>query len=164
MPLNMGSAFVFSLPEGIVSAPAFSKTFKLIATVVVLLAWAWGWQLWYLGVLAPTLQSSGWIVAALGLMSYTLWHVLRGRTQVSAIAIEQSWVWAKRMELSQLAYAKLVRVRGLEWLVAPRLYTRAFTGKMAVFYTADPALLAVWTRLESELRAARDASKATARG
>ena len=159
----MGSTFVFSLPEGAVSAPAFSRTFKLIASVVVLLAWAWAWQLWFLDVLVPSLQSSGWVVAALALMSYTLWHVLRGRTQLSALTIEQSWVWAKRMELSQLAYVKLVRLRGLEWLVAPRLYTRSFTGRMTVFYTADPALLALLTRLESELQAARDATKSAAR-
>jgi hypothetical protein len=155
----MGPAFVFQLPDGAVSAPAFSKTFKLIAISIVLMAWAWGWQLWYLDVLSLTLQSSGWIIAALAMMTYTLWHVLRGRTQLDTQAIEQSWVWTKRMELSQIAYAKLVRVRGLEWLVAPRLYTRSFTGKMAVFYTADPALLAVFTRLESELRAARDSAK-----
>ena len=155
----MGPVFVFQLPDGAVSAPAFSKTFKLIAISIVLMAWAWGWQLWYLGVLSLTLQSSGWIIAALAMMTYTLWHVLRGRTQVDTQAIEQSWVWTKRMELSQMAYAKLVRVHGLEWLVAPRLYTRSLTGKMAVFYTADPALLAVFTRLESELRAARDSAK-----
>lgn len=159
----MGPAFVFQLPEGPQSAPAFSKTFKLIAIVVVLMAWAWGWQLWYLDVLSLTLQSSGWIVAALGMMSYTLWHVLRGRTQLDAQGIQQSWVWTKRMDMSQLAYAKLVRVRGLEWLVAPRLYTRSFAGKMAVFYTADLALLAVFARLESELRTARDSARPNAR-
>jgi hypothetical protein len=157
-------AFAFQLPEGALSAPAFSKTFKLIACVVVLLAWAWAWQLWFLGILLPTWQSSGWIVAALGMMGYTLWHVLRGRTQLNAQAIEQSWVWTKRMDLSHMAYAKLVRVRGLEWLIAPRFYTRSFSGKMAVFYTADPALLAVLTRLESELRTARESAKPTARG
>lgn len=152
----MGTGFFFQLPEGDVAAPAFSKTFKLFATSVVLMAWAWGWQLWFLDVLSLTLQSSGWIIAALAMMTYTLWHVLRGRTRVDAQAIEQSWVWTKRMELSQMAYAKLVRVPGLEWLVAPRLYTRSVTGRMAVFYTADPALLAVFARLESDLRAARN--------
>ena len=152
----MGTGFVFQLPEGAVAAPAFSKTFKLFATSVVLMAWAWGWQLWFLDVLSLTLQSSGWIIAALAMMTYTLWHVLRGRTRVDAQAVEQSWVWTKRMELSQMAYAKLVRVPGLEWLVAPRLYTRSVTGRMAVFYTADPALLAVFARLESDLRAARN--------
>ena len=159
----MGSTFVFQLPEGAVSAPAFSKTFKLIATSVVLMAWAWGWQLWYLDALTLTLQSSGWILAALSMMSYTLWHVLRGRTRLNSDAIEQSWVWAKRMELSQMAYAKLVRLRGLEWLVAPRLYTRSFNGKMAVFYTADPVLLAIFVRLEGELRVARESAKSSVR-
>ncbi len=159
----MGPAFAFQLPQGAVSAPAFSKTFKLIAIGVVLMAWAWSWQLWFLDVLSLNLQSSGWIAAALAMMSYTLWHVLRGRTQVNAQAIEQSWVWNKRMEMSEMAYAKLVRVPGLEWLVAPRLYTRSFAGKMAVFYTADPALLAVFSRLESELRAARASASPTAR-
>ena len=158
----MGPAFVFHLPDGPLSASAFSKTFKLIATTVVLMAWAWGWQLWFLDILLLTLESSGWIVAALAMMTYTLWHVFRGRTRLSEQAIEQSWVWTKRMDMSHLAYAKLVRVRGLEWLVAPRLYTRSFAGRMAVFYTADPALLETFTRLESELRAAREAAKTTA--
>lgn len=155
---SLGSAFVFAVPQGKLSAPAFSWTFKFFAMAVVLVACAWGGQLWFLGILSLTAQSSGWILAALSMMSFTLWHVLRGRTQIDTQAITQSWMWDKRMELSQLAYIKLLRVRGLEWLVAPRLYTRSFTGKIAVFYTADPALLAVFTQLESELRTARHAA------
>ena len=160
---SLGSAFVFSVPQGKLSAPAFSGAFKFFAIAVVSVACAWGGQLWFLGILSLTSQSSGWISAALSMMIFTLWHVLRGRTQIDTQAITQSWMWDKRMELSQLAYAKLLRVRGLEWLVAPRLYTRSFAGKMAVFYTADPRLLAVFSRLESELRAARYAAQQAAR-
>lgn len=160
---SLDSTFVFSLPQGKLSAPAFSWAFKFFATAVVLVACAWGGQLWFLGILPLTSQSSGLISAALLMMIFTLWHVLRGRTQIDTRAITQSWMWDKRMELSQLAYAKLLRVRRLEWLVAPRLYTRSFAGKMAVFYAADPALLAVFSRLESELRAARHTAQHAAR-
>ena len=54
-------------------------------------------------------------------------------------ALHQSWVWDKKMELGELAYGKLIRVRGLDWLIAPRLYVRTLVGKFAVFYAADPS-------------------------
>jgi len=46
-------------------------------------------------------------------------------------------------------------LRGLDWLIAPRLYLRTLPGKFAVFYLADPALLAESQRLVRELKAFR---------
>ena len=59
------------------------------------------------------------------------------------------------MELRELAYGKIIRVRGLEWLIAPRLYVRTLMGKFAVFYAADPKMLAQFERLVLELKAFR---------
>jgi hypothetical protein len=70
-------------------------------------------------------------------------------------AIEQAWVWKKRVELSDLAYAKLIRVPGFEWLIAPRLYTKTFSNKLSVFYASDTAMLNEFQRLSSELQAYR---------
>jgi len=56
------------------------------------------------------------------------------------------------MELGELAYGKLIRVRGLDWLIAPRLYVRTLMGKFAVFYAASPAMVAEFERLVAELK------------
>ncbi len=148
-------AFNFQPSASRLTGPAFSLPFKAIAVLVLALASAWGLQLWSDGVLAPTLQSFGWMAAALAMMGYTVWHLVVGQTTLDAQSIQQSWVWAKRIELSNLAYAKLFRVKGLEWLIAPRLYTRSFGGKLAVFYTADAELLADFERLANELKLLR---------
>ena len=134
---------------------AFSLAFKCLAVALVTLATVWGAQLWINGLLELSLQSSGWLIAALCLMTYTEWHILSGRTKLDSIALQQSWVWNKRTELRDLAYVKLIRVRGLDWLVAPRLYTKTFSGKLAVFYAASPLMLAEFQRMERELKALR---------
>ena len=55
------------------------------------------------------------------------------------------------MELRELAYGRLIRVRGLEWLIAPRLYVRTLTGKFTVFYAASPDMIREFERLVAEL-------------
>lgn len=142
--------------DGAVRSPAYSLAFKTIAVVIVSLAVLWGAQLWNNGQIAPTLQSSGWLVAALAMMVYTEWHILRGTTTLDSAALQQTWVWNKRVAIPELAYARLVRVRGLEWLIAPRLYTRTFSNKLTVFYAASPTMLIEFERLSNALQAARE--------
>ena len=101
-------------------------------------------------------DSSGWLAAALGLMACTEWYILKGKTTLNSTSIKQTWVWNKSAELRDLAYVKLIRIRGLDWLVAPRLYTKTFSGKLAVFYAADAAMLAEFGRLEQALQAMRE--------
>ena len=97
-------------------------------------------------------DSSGWLGAALCMMVDTVWCIVRGKTVLDAQSIEQSWVWKKRVVLSELAYAKLIRVKGLEWLIAPRLYTKTFSNKLSVFYASDPDMLSEFQRLSDELQ------------
>ena len=59
------------------------------------------------------------------------------------------------MELRELAYGKMVRVKSLDWLIAPRIYLRTLMGKFAVFYAADPAMVREFERLIRELKAFR---------
>ena len=152
-----GSSFFSFQPSSVcLTGVAFSGAFKVIALVVFGLACAWGLRLWHDGALAPTLQSYGWVAAALAMMGYTVLYVLVSKTTLDAQCIRQTWVWAKRVELSDLAYAKLIRIKGLEWLIAPRLYTRSFGGKLAVFYASDLALLADFERMAAELRLLRN--------
>jgi hypothetical protein len=144
--------FRFQLPDDApLRGPAFSLPFKLLLTVVVFGSAAWFARLW----MAGAMPGFTWFLAALAMMLYTWWCVLRSVTRVDSRALYQSWIWDKEMELRELAYGKIVRVRGLDWLIAPRLYVRTLLGKFAVFYAADPKMLAEFERLVRELKAFR---------
>ncbi len=134
------------------SGPAFSKPFKVLATVIVFacaVALVRAWLATRAGGLGV---GGGWFIAGLALMLYTWWHILRSTTRIAADGLYQSWVWNKQMDMRELAYGKLIRVRGLEWLIAPRLYVRTLMGKFAVFYAASPEMIGEFERLISELK------------
>jgi hypothetical protein len=119
--------------------------------LLVSLVLVWGWRMWAAGQIEASWRSSGWLLAALLMMTYTEWHIFRGKTSLDSRTLKQSWVWNKQVDLQDLAYAKLFRVRGLDWLIAPRLYTKTYSGKMSAFYAAGPAMLAEFQRLERAL-------------
>ena len=153
MALAGSPAYTFAPQGGPQACPAFSIPFKLLAVAIVTMALAWGAQMLSTGLLEWTLNSSGWLVAALCMMSYTVWHILNGVTTLDDKALQQTWVWRKRVELHELSYAKLIRVRHFEWLIAPRLYTRTFSNKLAVFYAISPSMLQEFQRIEEALKA-----------
>lgn len=146
---------------------AYTRPFRVLAVFLVGGSAAWLSYLWWgLGAapgdpgdaaLADTAvrQELSWALAALALMAYTLWHILRSKTTLDSVALRQTWLWDKTLPLSDLAYVKIIRVPGLDWLVAPRLYARSLLGKFAVFYAADPHMLAEFERLRDELKAFR---------
>lgn len=150
--------FRFELPGGnALQGPAFSPAFKAIATVLVAGTTGWFIQLWLAGkVSGGTVSILSWFLAALAMMGYTWWCIVRSVTRIDSQLLSQTWVWDKKMELRELAYGKLIRVRGLEWLIAPRLYVRTLMGKFAVFYAADPRLIGEFERLVAELKAFRN--------
>ena len=135
---------------------AFSLPFRLLATVMVFGIELWMYLLWQAGQLTPagvtTAAALGWPLAALGVMLYTWWKIITSHTTLTAKTLHQSWIWDKKMEVGELAYGKLIRLRGFDWLIAPRLYVRTLLGKFAVFYAADPAMLAEFERLIAELK------------
>lgn len=139
-----------------VEGPAFSRAFKLMATAIVggcALGLA---RLWTRGALGTAGTSGiGWFIAGLAMMGWTWVAILRSRTRIDGAGLYQRWVWDKRMAFDDLAYGKLIRLRGLDWLIAPRLYVRTLMGKFAVFYGATPELVAEFERLVNELRAFR---------
>ncbi|WP_240792038.1 hypothetical protein [Rhodoferax bucti] len=148
---------VFTPQGGAMKAAAYSIVFKGIALAMLSLAGLWAFQMHQLaqqGQASSTVVS--WLWLPWGLMAYTVWFVLTGTTRLSSTAIEQSWMWTKRIELDNLAYAKVIRIRGLEWLIAPRFYTKNFGGKLFIFYAADPAMLDEFKRLELALAALRN--------
>jgi hypothetical protein len=135
--------FRFELPQGTpLQGPAFSLPFKLLFSAVV-----FGSAAWFLRLC--------WFLAALAMMLYTWWCAVRSVTRLDSQGLSQTWIWDKKMELRELAYGKIIRVKGLDWLIAPRLYVRTLLGKFAVFYAADPAMLGEFERLVAELKTFR---------
>ena len=140
-----------------ISAPAFSKPFKLLALLIVSACISWMYQLLQLGKLASnnTLSPSNgliWLCCGLALMAYTVVAVYRSKTTLdgdieSGGKIQQTWIWDKEVNLKEIAYAKLIRVRGLDWLIAPRLYVRTVMGKFTVFYTTGPVMIEAFRKL-----------------
>lgn len=139
-----------------IEGPAFSPVFKAIATLLVFGTAAWMASLWTQGkVVGGVVSILSWFLAALAMLVYMWWLILRSRTSLDSQAIRQTWAWEKKLELRELAYGKIVRVPGLDWLVAPRVYLRTLMGKFAVFYAADPAMVREFERLVAELKAFR---------
>ncbi|MGJ7491824.1 hypothetical protein [Variovorax sp. ZT4R33] len=154
----MGPApFRFEPSQGdAVEGQAFSLPFKLLATVIVGGCAFWLAQLWSVGALGTAKTGGlGWFLAGIALMGWTWFHIMTSRTRIDRQGLHQRWIWDKHMALDDLAFGKLIRVRGLDWLIAPRLYVRTLVGKFAVFYAATPELIAEFERLVAELKQAR---------
>lgn len=130
-------------------SPSFSRAFKLLA--IALLA---GTALWAYRLHGSVLVQASfyWLWGAWGIMAYTVMHVVKGQTTLTAQNLEQTWIWHKRVDLRELAYAKLIRFPGLDSVIAPRLYARTLMGKFVVIYASDPQMLADFKRLSTELK------------
>lgn len=138
------------------TGPAFTKSFKVLATVIVLACAAALMRTWLDSRLSSDTAGGGWFIAGLLLMLYTWWNILSSVTCLGTQGLHQTWMWDKRMEFGDLAYGKLIRVRGFDWLIAPRLYVRTLMGKFAVFHAASPEMLREFERLVVELKALRN--------
>ena len=155
-PLPLPEPFRHVPASGAIEGAAFSLAFKLIATVIVGGCALWFAQLWMRGAMGSGVSNgTGWFIAGLVLMGWTWWSILTSRTRIDAAGVHQRWVWNKAMAFDDMAYARLIRVRGLGWLVAPRLYVRTMGGKFSVFYGATPELIAEFERIAAELSSFR---------
>ncbi|MDO8457068.1 MAG: hypothetical protein Q7T07_09175 [Burkholderiaceae bacterium] len=141
-------------PDQKISGRAFSVSFRVLALLLVEgVAW-WGYVLWSSGKLGTSLTSSAlWLAAALALMCITVFYVFRSVTSITSSHLRQSWIWDKEMQVADLAYVKLIRLRGFDWLIAPRLYARSHGGKFASFYAANPEVLRQFEQLSLKLSA-----------
>jgi hypothetical protein len=159
-PLMGPEPFRFAPSPDVLEGPAFSRTFQGITVLTVLGSGYWLLRLWQQGKFGGDtgwegLRSAGWFVMGWALLAWTAWHVLRSRVRIDATGLHQTWIWDKHQNFDELAYAKLLRVRGLEWLMAPRFYTRTLAGKFTVFYVTQPDMLETCRRLAQELEAFR---------
>ncbi len=144
MPVDTDS-FVESRVEG----PAFPMLVKSLATLLMLAMLYWGagaeqqiiWKEFSTG--AALLFGGALLITVVAYV----W-ILKSRTSIDAEAIEQTWVWKRRVLLADITQAKFIYVPYLSWLIAPRLIVRAGPG-VNVFYSASPQVQRVFARLMS---------------
>jgi len=152
--------FRFELQAEKVEGAAFSVAFKTLTCAVVLICGYWLLSLWLQGKFGGAanlegLRIAGWFILGWGLLACTAWFVVISRIRLDTTGITQSWMWTKHFDFDDLAVAQPIRIRGLEWLIAPRLYVRTLAGKFSVFYVSDTTVLLEMERLSLELKAFR---------
>ena len=94
----------------------------------------------------------GWVALVWAMLTCIAVFIQRSRTVLDAQAIEQSWMWRRRVGLHELALLKVMRVPGLEFLIAPRIYVRTLSGRFQFFYCHDRAMLEEFARLGQALQ------------
>ncbi len=130
---------------------AFSHSFRAIAVVLCVGCAGWLAWLWFNGKLNG-MGNFTLVWLALGMMGLFMWAILRSTTSVSPAGLAQTWIWNKTLPFGEVVYAKLFRIRGLEQLIAPRLYVRSASFKSMTFYACDDAVLDEFLRIENALR------------
>ncbi len=136
-----------------VEGPAFGRSARALATVVMLMLLAAAWRALDGPAWVQASASVKWVLAgALAMMAWLYAWILRSRTRVADGWIVQSWLWDKRVEAAAIVNAKFVYLPGLAWLVAPRLIVRTRDGIVTQFHAADPAVLHAFAELTLALR------------
>lgn len=113
--------------------PSFGPVHKAMVLGALVALTAWGYRLG---------ASHGWewnnpvlmFLATYAMLLYMCWVLLTGHTTLTASELSQDWFWRKSVALDGIAYVRLFRIRGLEWLIAPRLYVRTGAGPMRAYH------------------------------
>jgi hypothetical protein len=130
------------------TAKAFGPLFKALAWFILLALWVWFWRLG----LDWNSRQGGWCALVWAMMAFMVWHIQRSRIELNQVAIEQTWMWRRRVALKELAFVKIMRIRGLEYLIAPRVYVRNLGGSFTFFYCHERAMLDEFARLAEALK------------
>jgi hypothetical protein len=122
------------------------------------MAAAGAWGLVAQGAALPRISSAGfvggnwfWFWAALAIVCWMLVYIWTSRITITSDLMRQTWIWRKEAKVSELTHLRILRIRGLEWLVAPRVYAHTVDHRFTLFYVADLAVLAQCEKLQAAL-------------
>ncbi len=121
---------------------AFPPLLRTLAVVIVIDLFAIA--LWTL----PSLRETRWSTSSLvvfglaGLcVAWVGYWIVYSRTRLEGDELVQTWLWTKRVRAQDAAQLKLVHIRMLERVVAPRLLVRRRHGGITWFHACDPQVL-----------------------
>ena len=139
----------------VVEGMSFAWGTRLLATLLVLGLAVLGWRNADHPLLAqPSRAVMLYLLCALLIVGVGYWHVLRSRTRIDASHLRQGVGPMQRsVALADIAQLLLIRVRGLEWLITPRLVVRSRSLGRCSFHCADARLLRAFEQLAYGARA-----------
>ena len=129
---------------GPLESPAYPRFVRILAVILVVDLVAFG--LWSV----PALKLADWSLpsllffgaAALSIVWIGYW-IVYSRTRLEGDVLTQTWLWNKRVSAQDVAQLKLVHIRMLERVIAPRLLVRRRFGGITWFHAYDPQVLIV---------------------
>jgi hypothetical protein len=132
---------------------AYGRTFRILTVLLVAGTTVWMLDLHRNGHIdLLDWSATGWITVP-WLMSVAFAVALwRSRSGVDGERLYQRLFWEKRVLESEIATARLIRVRGLDWLFAPRLYVRTAGHRVIALYAADAAVLEHFAGIAARVR------------
>jgi hypothetical protein len=130
------------------SGAAFSVPFKCITVLIAVAIAYWGYQaLPSLGWQTMATQAKWILGGCVGLVLYTLYHVMVSRTTVTPTEIRQNFVFNRHVHLGEVSFVKFIYIPYLTWLIAPRLYVRTASNKFHAIYGATRELHLVFGQI-----------------
>ncbi|MGJ7527746.1 hypothetical protein [Variovorax sp. GB1P17] len=131
-----------SSPRTPLESAAFPPLLRTLAVVLVVDIFAFA--LWSL----PSLRTTTWSTSALVVFGIAalcvVWvgyWIVYSRTRIEGDVLTQTWLWNKRVSAQDVAQLKLVHIRMLERVIAPRLLVRRRYGGITWFHAYDPQVL-----------------------
>lgn len=129
-------------PRTPLESAAFPPLLRTLAVVLVVDIFAFA--LWSL----PSLRTTTWSASALVVFGIAalcvVWvgyWIVYSRTRIEGDVLTQTWLWNKRVSAQDVAQLKLVHIRMLERVIAPRLLVRRRYGGITWFHAYDPQVL-----------------------
>ena len=139
--------FEFYKPERVVSGPAYSMVFKILATGVTLVLAGYGLNI---ALRFPLLQYGFGVkmllLGAAAMLGISYYWFLRSAVTIDDKGITQTWMYNRQVEWPDIRSAKMIGIPGLSWIFPPRLVVR--TGNsFTTFNGGTQALLVEFAKI-----------------
>jgi hypothetical protein len=130
------------MDEPVIESAAFPKLLRIVAVVLMLGLVAGALSIY------TKLRQAHWstgslvlVIAACACIAWFGYWLLKSRTRLEGSVLTQTWLWTKRARAQDVAHFKLVHLRALDAIVAPRLLVKQRNGGLQWFQAADGRVL-----------------------
>lgn len=129
--------------------PSFAAGTRALGTLLMLALAVLAWRnAGHALVLMLAARYTAFVLIAAAIVATGYWQLLYSRTRIDATHLHQGCgPLRRRVALADIAQLRLMRVRGLEWLITPRLVVRSRSMGKSSFYAADERVLQAFEAL-----------------